>query len=147
MSTAGWWITKWCSIDEAGESLEVNAAKFARSSVGKWCVGWMMEHWSGLLPVDRLYETDCLLAFRHPQPGYQTHILIVPKKAIADLPSLSAQGDIFVNQFMIDLLSCVTRLVADYSLENQGYRLIANGGAYQDIPELHFHLISGGVLA
>jgi diadenosine tetraphosphate (Ap4A) HIT family hydrolase len=27
-------------------------------------------------------------------------------------------------------------------LEQTGYRLIANGGAFQDVPHLHFHLIA-----
>jgi hypothetical protein len=27
-------------------------------------------------------------------------------------------------------------------LEAQGHRLIANGGSYQEVPMLHFHLIS-----
>jgi len=28
-------------------------------------------------------------------------------------------------------------------MEDQGCRLIVNGGKYQDFPVLHFHLISG----
>ena len=35
-------------------------------------------------------------------------------------------------------------LVAELQLEKRGYRLIANGGAYQDVPHLHFHLVSDG---
>jgi histidine triad (HIT) family protein len=121
--------------------------KLARSSVGKLCVGWIMEHWSGLLPVERLFETDYLVAFKHPQPVYKFHILIVPKKAIPDLAALSAQGEAFVNQFMNDLLNCVSWLVVDFGLKDQGYRLIVNGGGYQEVPELHFHLVSGSVMS
>ena len=117
--------------------------KIARSGLGGWCVGRIMENWSGLLPVERLYETSQLVAFVHPQPVYSTHILIVPKRAIPDLGALLVEEVEFVNQFMIDLLTCVNRLVADYDLEKSGYRLIVNGGIYQDIPELHFHLVSG----
>lgn len=109
-------------------------------------MGWVMENWSSLLPAERLYETSRLVAFVHPHPVYSTHILIVPKKAIPDLSALSKEGDEFVNQFMIDLLSCLTRLVAEYDLGKSGYRLIVNGGSYQDVPELHFHLVSGPLL-
>ncbi len=39
-----------------------------------------------------------------------------------------------------DLSSTVQSLVAAYHLTT--YRLIVNGGAYQEFPLLHFHLIS-----
>ena len=117
--------------------------KLARSPLGRYCVGWIMENISSLLPVKRLYETDRLLAFMHPQPIYLTHILIVPKRAVPDLAALSAEGDSFAIHFMADLLGCVNLLVGEFNLESAGYRLIVNGGKYQDIPELHFHLVSG----
>ena len=103
----------------------------------------MLEHWSRLLPVNRLYETENLLAFYHPQPSYAVHILIVPKKAIPSMVSLVGRADGFSELFVQDLLHCVNELVIELGLEVRGYRLIVNGGAYQDIPELHFHLVSG----
>ena len=41
-----------------------------------------------------------------------------------------------------ELIHTVQVLVEEYHLENPGYRLIVNGGSYQDFPLLHFHLIS-----
>ena len=120
--------------------------KIARSSLGGWMVGWMMEHLSNLLPVDRLFETPRLVAFRHPRPAYSIHILIVPKKAVHNLMDLESVGDDFASLFMADLLACVRKIVADFDLEQSGYRLIVNGGGYQDVPELHFHLVSGSAL-
>jgi diadenosine tetraphosphate (Ap4A) HIT family hydrolase len=37
----------------------------------------------------------------------------------------------------------VQSLAIEMRLEAKGYRLIANGGGYQDVPQLHFHLIGG----
>jgi histidine triad (HIT) family protein len=91
------------------------------------------------LPVKRLRETATLIAFYHPRPGYPVHILIVPKKALSNLSELT-QSDA---SFIADLFSTVQELVAELALEEPGYRLIVNGGAYQDVPQLHFHLISG----
>jgi histidine triad (HIT) family protein len=103
-----------------------------------------MEHMSFALPVDRLVETPRLVAFRHPKPAYPVHILIVPKKDVRDLVDLSAWDEGFVAGFSGDLLACVTRLVQELNLEAVGYRLIVNGGPYQEVPVLHFHLVSGG---
>ena len=37
----------------------------------------------------------------------------------------------------------VQSLVAELDVEGPGYRLIVNGGGYQGVPQLHFHLVSG----
>ena len=101
-------------------------------------MGWIFAHMSFALPVKRLRETDTLLAFHHPSPAYPLHILLVPKKALRGLGDLTAEDA----GFLADVVRIVQSLVSEYKLEQSGYRLIANGGAYQDIPQLHFHLIS-----
>ena len=101
-------------------------------------IGWMFEHMSFAIPVHRLRETDTLLAFEHPKPSYPVHILIVPKKAIASMMAI-APADA---AFLTDVYQTVQILVAEYQLEVNGYRLICNGGAHQDVPQLHFHLVS-----
>jgi histidine triad (HIT) family protein len=91
------------------------------------------------LPLQRLRETSTLLAFYHPQPAYPLHILIVPRREIASLAELDPVQDA---AFLADLFATVQSLVAELHLEQPGYRLIVNGGEYQDFPYLHFHLIS-----
>ncbi|MDX1662980.1 MAG: HIT domain-containing protein [Candidatus Promineifilaceae bacterium] len=95
---------------------------------------------STALPLRRLYETETLLAFHHPQPSHAVHILIVPRRRLSGLAALGPADD----DFMRDLFAAVNWLVAELELEKQGYRLVANGGAYQDVPHLHFHLLSDG---
>ncbi len=90
------------------------------------------------IPVKRLSETPTLLAFHHPSPSYAVHILIVPKrdyKSLLDVPAHDVE-------FQRDLFETVQALVRRFGLQERGYRLVANGGAYQDVPILHFHLIS-----
>jgi histidine triad (HIT) family protein len=91
------------------------------------------------LPVDRLSETSTLLAFHHPRPAYPLHILLVPKKPIAAFSVLDPSADI---DFITDLYSTAQGLIEQFHLAESGYRLIVNGGKYQDFPYLHFHLIS-----
>ena len=96
----------------------------------------MFEHMSFVIPVKRLRETETLLAFYHPKPTYQFHVLLVPKKSVISLQELDSKDSVF----LIDLYSTVQSLVAEFQLT--AYRLIVNGGEYQDFPQLHFHLIS-----
>lgn len=91
------------------------------------------------IPVQRLRETRNLIAFYHPQPTYQVHILLVPKKALASLSELNSADA----PFLVDLFQTVQDLVKELGLESGGYRLIVNGGQVQDVPQLHFHLVSG----
>ena len=91
------------------------------------------------IPVNRLRETDTLLAFHHPRPSYSTHILIVPKRMLHSLADLKAEDQ----DFLTDVFRVSQGLVDEFDLANKGYRLIVNGGKYQDVPQLHFHLVSG----
>ncbi len=112
--------------------------RFARTWLGGMLVSWVLSNMSFAIPIDRLRETDSLLAFHHPQPGHRVHILIVPKrnyKSILEVPSSDST-------FFHDLLEVIRDLVQELDLERRGYRLIANGGEYQEVNHLHFHLIS-----
>ena len=99
-------------------------------------VGWIFEHMSFAIPVKRLRETETLLAFEHPKPSYQFHVLLVPKRAIASLKDFDSKDTAFLS----DLYSTVQSLVEEFHLS--AYRLVVNGGEFQDFPQLHFHLIS-----
>jgi histidine triad (HIT) family protein len=102
----------------------------------KHWIGWVFENMSFAIPVQRLHETETLLAFHHPKPSHKFHVLLVPKKAIPSLMELNAKD----SAFLTDLFRVVQNIVTEHQLE--AYRLIVNGGENQDFPQLHFHLIS-----
>ena len=108
----------------------------AKSRLSQVFIGWMFAHMNFAIPVKRLRETETLMAFQHPKPSYPFHVLIVPKKAVASL----ADFDPTDTAFLTDLMSITQSLVQEYQLP--AYRLIVNGGEFQDVPQLHFHLIS-----
>ncbi|MPM74824.1 Purine nucleoside phosphoramidase [bioreactor metagenome] len=94
---------------------------------------------SKVLPVHTLFESETVLAFYHPHPAYPVHVLIVPKKPLKSLMELSAEQA----AWMADVLQVAQSLVRQLNLEENGYRLILNGGKYQEVEMLHFHLVSG----
>ena len=112
--------------------------KLARSALGRLLIGWIFAHMSFAIPVNRLRDTNTLLAFHHPQPSYPVHILLVPKKAIGSLADLQPEDDVF----LAEVFRVMQELVKELNLTASGYRLVVNGGEYQDVPQLHFHLIS-----
>jgi histidine triad (HIT) family protein len=99
-------------------------------------IGWAFAHMSLAIPVKRLRETKTLMAFHHPRPAYPFHVLLLPKKAVASLKEFDSTD----TAFLIDLYSTVQNLVNEFELP--AYRLIVNGGEFQDFPQLHFHLVA-----
>jgi histidine triad (HIT) family protein len=110
--------------------------RLARTKAGRKLIGWILAHMSFAIPVKRLHETDTLLAFHHPKPGYPFHVVIVPKQEVPTLLDLDPSDSAFLS----DLFSTAQSLVTEFQLP--AYRLIVNGGEFQDFPHLHFHLIS-----
>ena len=114
----------------------------ARTRLGSLLIKLLFANFSFALPVKRLRDTSTLVAFFHPQPSHKLHILIVAKrkyKTIFDIPPSE-------KQFTDDLFVTVKSLIKEFHLEEGAYRLILNGGDYQEVDHLHFHLISDGDL-
>jgi histidine triad (HIT) family protein len=110
----------------------------AKTGIGGWLLHRIFAHFSFLIPGEKLIETDTLIAFHHPIPAYPLHILIVPNAKLKNLAALPTKDQ----QFESDLFQAVNELVGQFDLTQMGYRLIVNGGQNQEIPHLHFHLIS-----
>jgi len=90
------------------------------------------------MPVNKILETDMVLAFYHPVPTHDLHILIVPKRKVGSLMELQDE------KILSEIVTTAQRLVEELQLEKRGYSLLVNGGPYQDVRQLHIHLISDG---
>ncbi len=92
---------------------------------------------SGEVAVEKVRETDRILAFHHTKPSYPLHIVIVPKAHIAtllDVTDLSIVAEVF---------AVAQAIIRELGMHETAYRIVTNGGEYQDSKHLHFHLISG----
>lgn len=114
--------------------------RLAHTTIGRWVISWIITNMSFTIPVHRLRDTKRLMAFHHQQPSYPFHVVIIPKKAIACLEEFDPSD----TAFLVDLFTSVQSIVAEHALGENGYRLIVNGGKFQDFPHLHFHLVSEG---
>jgi histidine triad (HIT) family protein len=96
-------------------------------------------HLSRFLPIRRVTDTDMSVVFYHPRPSWSTHVLIVPKIGIPSLleatpTQLPALREVFRQ----------ARIAAERVCTGSSARsLIINGGHYQDVGQLHAHLICG----
>lgn len=95
---------------------------------------------SGELPAEKVFENERILAIKDIHPVAPVHLLIIPKKEIANLQSVG-QEDL---PLMHEVVAVAQQLAKEFNIE-QGYRLVTNNGADggQEVFHLHFHLIGG----
>jgi histidine triad (HIT) family protein len=94
----------------------------------------------GTLPCDKVFENERIIAFKDIHPAAPVHILIVPKKPLVDLASITEEDGPLVTE----MIMLARKLARDFHIE-KGFRLLTNNGpsAGQSIFHLHFHLIGG----
>ena len=94
---------------------------------------------SGKTEVDKVIETDNVLAYYHTRPSYQSHIVVIPKKHISSFTALGDED----SGLLLDLLT-VAKTIARQTVEKYGAcRVITNLGDYQDSKHLHWHIVYG----
>jgi histidine triad (HIT) family protein len=92
------------------------------------------------IPADIVYEDDLVLAFKDIAPQAPTHIVLIPKKAIANL----SQAESNDHALMGHLLLMVKKITEQLNINN-GYRVVINTGedGGQTVDHLHLHILAG----
>ncbi len=98
---------------------------------------------AGELPCDSVYEDERCLAFRDINPVASTHILVIPKKPIAQLDQMGEEDEGLVGH----LMRVATIVARQEGLD--AFRLVVNNGAGagQTVFHLHLHVIGGRSLS
>jgi histidine triad (HIT) family protein len=93
------------------------------------------------IPAKIVHEDDYSIAFEDISPKAPVHTLIVPKKHISDIHSITIS-----DRELIGHLFIVARTIASHKkLELNGYRMVINNGkdAGQAVFHIHLHLLAG----
>lgn len=96
---------------------------------------------AGEIPAKKVYEDNDVIAFNDINPQAPTHILVIPRKHIPSLDTMSeADTNIIGN-----VLMRAAEIARDHQLTSEGYRVVVNTGeaAGQTVFHIHFHLIGG----
>ena len=95
---------------------------------------------SGNTPVNRVLETDRVLAFHHTRPFYPVHIVVIPKQHVGSLLTIEDDG------LLLELLGVVRTVAHQVVSEFGACRVLTNLGNYQDSKHLHWHVAFGDPL-
>jgi histidine triad (HIT) family protein len=95
---------------------------------------------AGTIPSQKVYEDELILAFKDIHPARPVHILVVPKKHITSLATVTAEDAEILGRL---LLKANEIAVAQGSPD--GFRVIINTGhiGQQEVPHLHLHIVGG----
>lgn len=94
---------------------------------------------SGKTKVNKVLETENVLAYYHTRPFYPVHIVAIPKKHISSFITLEESD----NELLIELLSVIKQVASQVTVEKGAARVITNLGDYQDSKHLHWHIVWG----
>ena len=94
---------------------------------------------SGKTLVDKVFETDNVLAFYHTRPAYEVHIVVIPKKHILSLLTIADTE----KDLLLEILLVVKQVAESVVSEKGACKVITNLGEYQDSKHLHWHVVYG----
>ena len=95
---------------------------------------------SGVIPSNKLYEDDAVIAFHDIHPIAPVHFLLVPKQHVAGLSDCMAEHQAMLGR----LLLLAPELAKAQGLD--GFRTMINTGKSggQEVFHLHVHVFGGG---
>ena len=96
---------------------------------------------AGEIPGNKVYEDDKVYAFRDINPQAPVHVLIVPKKHMANILECDAE----TAAALTDAIRVIAR---QEGVAESGFRVVSNCGhdGCQSVNHLHVHLLGGAQL-
>lgn len=95
---------------------------------------------AGQIPAKKVYEDDDVLAFHDIHPWAPVHLLVVPKRHIATMESVTPEDRALMGQMMV----LAPKLMADAGVTG-GFRQVINTGrdGGQEVFHVHMHVFGG----
>ena len=100
---------------------------------------------SGQIPAKVVMQDDEVLAFDDVNPQAPVHVLVIPKRHVADLND----ADVGDQALLGRLLEAAALVARKKGIAEAGYRVVANTGrdGGQTVFHLHLHVLGGRPMA
>ena len=99
---------------------------------------------AGEIPSTKVYEDDCVYAFKDIAPQAPFHSVVIPKKHIQSAADINSENSVYVSK----IFEAVATIAKENNLSN-GFRVVTNCGedGGQTVGHLHYHMLGGRLLA
>jgi diadenosine tetraphosphate (Ap4A) HIT family hydrolase len=112
------------------------------SAVAGFVVRQAFGHASRALPLRRVAESQHVLAFHHPVPGFEpVHLLLVPKLPVRSVMQFT---DVQRDEVSAEVEVLAREALDRLEIAQVGFLVVVNGGIRQDVRQVHFHLLTEG---
>jgi histidine triad (HIT) family protein len=96
---------------------------------------------SGNLEVRRLWEDERVLAFHHPQPVAEIHVVVIPKRHVPSiLDPLAIDGALLAS-----MVAAIQHTAQELGLDHAGFYVRCNAAAPGVTPHMHWHIVGPGI--
>ena len=113
--------------------------KFAKGTIIGEFVGTAFRYGSWAIPVKKVYNGKGILAFYHPCPSYENHIIISPKRAIKNLQQMELEC---YSKYFVQIFEVTKDISMMHPEYNDSFAIVANGGKRQEVQQVHFHMFT-----
>lgn len=102
-------------------------------------VGGAFQYCGWAIPVKKLYSSREVIAFDHPRPSYDNHLILSPKRPIRNLQQMAAEGR---DEYLAKIWRAAMEIAAARPEYRDAFTLVANGGRRQEVQQVHFHMFT-----
>lgn len=102
-------------------------------------VGYAFQYCGWAIPVKKVCGGKDIIAFKHPRPSYENHIILSPKRAIGSLRHMASDG---FSGYLAKIWEAAMGLQAACPEYHDAFVLVANGGKRQEVRQVHFHMFT-----
>ena len=96
---------------------------------------------SGKITVSKVWEDERVLAFHHPSPQAEIHVVVIPKQHVASLlDPLALDGAL-----LSSMLRAIQETARALGLDQAGFYVRANAAAPGVTPHMHWHIYGPGI--
>lgn len=96
---------------------------------------------SGQLQVKKVWENEMVLAFHHPRPQSEIHVVIIPKQHVPSLLDPTALNP----SLLSSMLKAIQESAKLLGLDSQGFYVRANAASPGVTPHMHWHIMGPGI--
>jgi len=96
---------------------------------------------SGSLPVRRIFEDERVVAFHHPYPETEIHVVVIPKAHVSSLLAGGARD----GELLSSMVRAIQHSAVLLGLDTAGFFVRANAAAPGVTPHMHWHVFGPGV--
>ena len=96
---------------------------------------------SGKIEIAKVWENDLVLAFHHPQPQSEIHVVVIPKRHISSILDPEAADGTLLSS----MIQAIQEVARKLGLDKTGFYVRANAASEGVTPHMHWHIRGPGI--